>query len=83
MGAQRVADVAGGLRQRPALVYVEPRPGLPAKAGDTLFEGRRSSRLYSGRAYLFSSVCGAIGYDVSGTIGTDETTVILQGSAPR
>ncbi len=66
-----------------SIYYVEPRAGLPAKAGDLLFEGQRKGRSYEGTAFLFSQACGKIGYSVTGSIAEDDRTVSMTGTAPR
>jgi hypothetical protein len=63
--------------------YAIPRDGVPARAGDTLFHGRRTGSNYSGTAYLFSSRCGVIGYSVSGTVSASQRRVVLRGRAPQ
>jgi hypothetical protein len=66
-----------------SIYYVEPRAGLPAKAGDLLFEGQRRGRSYEGTAFLFSQACGKIGYAVTGSIADDDRSVSMTGTAPR
>ena len=63
--------------------YVEPRTGLAAKPGDLLFEGQRNGSRYIGTAYLFSEICGPIGYAVDGVVGNNDRMVTLTGTAPR
>jgi hypothetical protein len=65
--------------------YENPRPGLVdvgVRPGTLLFEGRRNGNQYAGRAYVFSKYCGAIGYDVTGSVAADDRSVTLYGSAP-
>jgi hypothetical protein len=66
--------------------YLVPRPGVfeaGAKPGSLLFSGSRSGNTYSGIAYIFNKNCGPMQYAVSGTVGDDDRSVILEGQAPR
>ena len=56
---------------------------VPASPGDIVFRGRRTGRTYSGTAYLFSSRCARVGYQVSGYITNGESRVVMTGRAPR
>jgi hypothetical protein len=65
--------------------YVEPRSGLRevgVKPGMIAFEGTQNGDVYAGTAYVFSKVCGAIGYPVSGTVAPDDRSVTMKGYAP-
>jgi aspartyl protease family protein len=50
--------------------------------GTLLFRGTRSGYTYSGTTYLFSRRCGAIPYQVTGTVSADDQHVVLRGNAP-
>jgi len=66
-------------------VYEQPRRGMRdagAAPGDTVFEGRREGRTYTGTAYIFSKACGKVAYQVAGNISQDERQVVLEGQAP-
>lgn len=63
--------------------YVSPRDALPVEVGTLLFEGVRNGADYSGTAYVFSAVCGAIGYPVAGAISNGDLRVTLYGQAPQ
>ena len=69
--------------QRRNFVYLSPRHGLPAFAGQILFRGERRGQAYVGTAYLFSSHCGRIGFAVSGSVQPNEREVVLHGTSPR
>ena len=70
----------GALRE---IHYWEPRPGLPVTMGTVLFRGTAGGNLYSGTAYVFSSVCGAIEYYVSGNVDVGRKIIVLYGNAPH
>jgi hypothetical protein len=63
-------------------IYLNPRRELPVSAGTLLFKGKRVGSSYSGIAYVFSSLCGARSYPVSGPVSPDDRTVTLYGRAP-
>ena len=63
--------------------YVQPRQGLPAQPGDSVFEGSRAGSRYNGTAYMFSDRCGKLGYAVSGQVSSDQRQVVMSGMAPR
>jgi hypothetical protein len=66
--------------------YSRPRSGLEAvgvKEGTLFFEGTRSGNSYVGKAYVFSKYCGALAYDVTGTVSADQREVVLSGKTPR
>jgi len=70
-----------------SIVYVKPRRVL-ASAGieefTVLFEGKSADgRTYTGEAYSFSGTCGQIAYPVSGTVSADNSTIVLEGKAPK
>ncbi len=52
--------------------YQIPRDGLPVTSGTLLFTGRRVGNRYFGTAYVFSSVCAANSYSVSGSVSEDD-----------
>lgn len=62
--------------------YAQPRSGLPVSRGTVLFEGASPANgsIY-GTAYIFSSKCGRIGYDVTGKF-RNNGDFYLQGEAP-
>lgn len=65
--------------------YVEPREGLKevgVTSGMIAFEGTQNGDVYNGTAYVFSRICGAIGYLVSGTVAPDDGSVTMRGYAP-
>ena len=66
--------------------YKEPRPEMVqagAYRGALLFAGQSNNRQYSGTAFLFSSRCGQLPYQVSGPIIDNHERVHLKGRAPR
>jgi hypothetical protein len=66
--------------------YQNPRPGMlqaGARPGTLLFTGKAAGLSYAGTAYVFNSVCGAFGYQVSGPILDNYNRVVLTGYAPR
>jgi hypothetical protein len=52
------------------------------RPGAILFDGRRTGRQYSGTAYAFAPLCGAIPYAVAGSVSADQRTVTLSGRLP-
>ena len=62
--------------------YWQPRSGLPVAPETILFDGHASGSRYFGKAYVFSSSCGAIAYDVSGGVDVARRSIILSGRAP-
>ena len=65
--------------------YDNPRQGIRNEGvgqGTVLFRGIRDGSSYSGTAYVFSSRCGALGYQVAGQLSGDERQIELFGSAP-
>jgi hypothetical protein len=65
--------------------YQAPRAGLQEvgiQPGTLLFDGRRDGNRYSGTAYVFSQLCGALAYPVSGPVSPDERSVTMYGKAP-
>ena len=64
--------------------YSRPRRGMiaeGARSGTLLFEGvQQANGTISGRALLFSSRCGAIAYQVSGS--NQGNSIVMTGSAP-
>lgn len=63
-------------------IYESPRDGLPVSKGTIVFQGRRAGQTYSGTAYVFSKLCGEIGYPVSGAVSADDRTVTSGGKVP-
>ncbi|KGJ65548.1 hypothetical protein LUI11_32200 [Bradyrhizobium diazoefficiens] len=47
-----------------------------------LFDGRRDRDKYTGTAYVFSRVCGALPYAVAGPVSPDQRAVTMYGKAP-
>jgi hypothetical protein len=65
--------------------YHQPREGMRqagVSQGTLLFKGRRHGDRYSGTAYVFSKKCGAVPYQVSGSVSDDQRRVELSGAAP-
>jgi hypothetical protein len=62
--------------------YSSPRRGLPVQAGTTLFRGVAIGSRWQGTAYVFSQVCGARGYQVSGSVDVRSKQITLFGRAP-
>jgi hypothetical protein len=65
--------------------YAVPAPHLldaGIRPGAILFDGRRTGSRYSGTAYAFASLCGAIPYAVAGSVSPDQRTVTLSGRRP-
>ncbi|MBU2531357.1 MAG: hypothetical protein KKB37_01360 [Alphaproteobacteria bacterium] len=76
--------VAEGSRRR--IEYASPRSGLAGRGvgpGTVLFEGARDGDRYYGRAYFFSTDCGAVAYEVDGDVGPGERRLVLKGRVPR
>jgi hypothetical protein len=65
------------------MIYDLPRPDLPVRKGQRLFEGMRNGSAYTGKASIFSNTCGEARYAVTGTVSSDEHEIILRGRAPR
>lgn len=65
--------------------YEKPREVIAragVRRGTLLFKGRISGETYSGKAYLFSTKCAPIAYEVSGRVSPDFTRVELRGDRP-
>ncbi len=65
--------------------YDAPRRGIEAvgvKQGTLLFDGQRNGALYTGTAFIFSSQCGPVAYDVRGAVSNGESRITLRGNAP-
>ncbi len=62
--------------------YVQPKDSIPVTKGTVLFHGASPANgsIY-GEAYLFSSVCGRIGYEVTGWFD-ENGNFSLEGKAP-
>jgi hypothetical protein len=56
---------------------------MGAKPGDLFFEGRRSGHRYEGTAYVFAGRCGRRPYSVTGTVGSDDRSVLMSGQKPE
>jgi hypothetical protein len=68
------------------IYYERPRSGLRQRGvrrGELLFEGHRNGDTYAGTAFIFTSSCGKVAYDVAGAVQPGETVVIMEGEAPR
>jgi hypothetical protein len=66
-------------------LYLDPREGLVAVGvtqGAVEFEGTQNGNVYTGTAYVFSRICGAIGFAVSGYLAQDEQSITLKGDVP-
>src|SRR5262249_59494183 len=65
--------------------YQKPRQGMleaGARPGSVLFRGEVNNGQYVGTAYIFNPHCGAIPFEVKGSILNDEQ-IVLTGQAPR
>jgi hypothetical protein len=65
--------------------YAKPRPGMlraGAHPGSLLFSGKAVDGKYVGTAYIFNPYCGAIPYEVNGSILDNYRRVVLRGHAP-
>ena len=81
-GSQLYLSAKGQFRQ---FRYAAPAPDLldaGVRPGAILFDGRRTGRRYSGTAYAFAPLCGAIPYAVAGPVSPDQRTVTLSGRRP-
>jgi hypothetical protein len=66
-------------------LFVEPREGLKevgVTQGMAEFEGDQVGSLYRGTGYVFSRICGPIGYPVTGSVAQDGKSVTLRGYVP-
>jgi hypothetical protein len=63
--------------------YHTPRAGLPVTTGTLLFAGTTDGERYSGKAFAFSTKCGAREYSVSGPVSANRRSVTMYGKAPR
>jgi hypothetical protein len=66
--------------------YQKPRAGMldvGARSGSLLFRGEIDNGQYSGTAYIFSSHCGQIPFQVKGPISDNDERITLTGQAPR
>src|SRR6516165_5559965 len=66
--------------------YQTPRAGMlevGARPGSLLFRGEIDNGQYSGTAYIFSSHCGQIPFQVKGPISNNDERITLTGQAPR
>jgi uncharacterized protein len=82
-GSKMILIANGRLRK---FFYTIPRPEMLSagvRSGSLSFEGQAIDQQYVGSAYLYSSTCGQISYQVSGPILDNYERVLLQGSAPR
>jgi hypothetical protein len=74
---------ANGASRR--FLYTQPRQGLIEEGvtpGTTEFIGTQTGNMYSGTAYVFSRICGAIGFAVSGALAPDEQSITMTGWVP-
>jgi hypothetical protein len=55
---------------------------IGVQPGTLLFDGRKVGNTYSGTAYVFSKVCGALPYTTEGPVTPDQRTVTMYGKAP-
>jgi hypothetical protein len=65
--------------------YERPREAIRAagaEPGTLLFQGQRRGQTYSGTAYVFAGRCGAIPYQVRGTVSNQDRRVTMEGQAP-
>jgi len=65
--------------------YHDPRPGMRAvgaERGTLLFDGRSDGTSFSGTAYIFTTQCGPIPYDVRGVSSNGKRRITLRGRAP-
>jgi hypothetical protein len=66
--------------------YQKPRAGMMevgARPGSLLFRGEIDNGQYSGTAYIFSSHCGQIPFQVKGPTSVNDERITLTGQAPR
>ena len=66
--------------------YQKPRPGMleaGARPGSLLFRGQVDNGQFSGTAYLFNPHCGAIPFQVKGSILDDDERIMLTGQVPQ
>jgi hypothetical protein len=66
--------------------YQRPRPGMleaGARPGSLLFRGQVDNGQYSGTAYLFNPLCGAIPFQVKGPILDNDERIMLTGQVPQ
>lgn len=70
-----------------SIVYVKPRRVLASigiEAFTLLFQGRTDDgHTYVGESYSFSGACEPAAYPVRGTVSADNSTIVLEGKAPR
>ena len=62
--------------------YETPRPGLNVSPGALLFDGVKNGDTYSGTAFEFSRSCPPAGYQVSGSVSSNQQVVTMTGDAP-
>jgi hypothetical protein len=66
--------------------YQKPRPGMlaaGARPGTLLFRGQIKDGELSGTAYLFNPRCGAVPFEVKGSIADNDERILLTGQTPR
>jgi hypothetical protein len=69
-----------------SLRYFRPRPSLREAGvakGSVLFIGKKTGNRFSGSAHLFSKQCGAVAYDVKGSLSENSRRLTLTGRAPK
>ena len=67
-------------------IYTDPRAGLREEGvlpGTKAFDGTVSNGMYQGTEYVFSKICGAFGYHVSGYLSSDRRQITMSGQAPH
>jgi len=62
--------------------YLHPRPGISARRGDIVFQGRKIGNRYVGTAYTFRQGCRPAPYKVSGILPL-QTRIVLHGASPK
>jgi hypothetical protein len=81
-GSQVSLSAEGPRRQFHYQVPADHLLPLGVLPGTLLFDGRRNGNQYSGTAYVFSKLCGALPYAVASPVSPDQRTVTMYGKAP-
>jgi hypothetical protein len=66
--------------------YQKPRPGMleaGARPGSLLFRGQVDNGQYAGTAYIFNPHCGAVSFQVKGSVLDNGERIMLTGQAPH
>ena len=66
--------------------YQKPRPGMleaGARPDSLLFRGQVDNGQYAGTAYIYNPHCGAISFQVKGSVLDNDERIILTGQAPQ